>query len=167
MGRHTPTAAGTSFADMLEARIGAGPFRAQAQTAPPRPPRDEVAGPTWDWISTAALDASRQADLGAARRYVGGEAAATPDPTPASPRPDALHGLDPAQRRAMRFFHDLGEIDLHAGSDARALKRAYRRLARRLHPDAAASALGAVRPDAGTFIELRRNYELLSDRLAA
>ncbi len=167
MGRNAATAAGNCFAEMLEQRIGDGAPRPSHETR--RPPLDEAAGPTWDWLSTAALDASRWADLGAASLYEGAAAdpGRTSPPVDPAPRPDAFAGLTHAQRAAMGFFHDLGEVQLHPGSNARALKGAYRRLARRLHPDVGASAVGAIRPDTGAFIELRRNYEVLSGRLAA
>ena len=167
MRRNAATAAGTCFAEMLQQRIGDGAPRPARQAR--QAPLDEAAGPTWDWLSAAALDASRWADLGAAARYEGATAASgrTSPPVDPAPQPDAFAGLTHAQRAAMGFFHDLGEVQLHAGSNARALKGAYRRLARRLHPDVGAAAVGAIRPDTRAFIELRRNYEVLSSRLAA
>lgn len=157
----------TSFASMLEDRIADGPVR---RAAPRRKRTDHVGRPTWDWLSAAALDERGVGALGGAARYAGDRGAAGIGIDPARGRRehrDPLAGLDPHQRRAMTFFHDLGEANLHAGSTVDEIKGAYRRLARRLHPDAGPTASGAVLPSEQSFIRLHRHYRTLTERLAA
>ncbi len=152
-----------SFASMLEDRIAARPSRREE---PRRRRTDDVGRPTWDWLGTAALGCERRSDLGGAARYMGCSDAAEGARQAERPR-DPLAGLDRGQRRAMTFFHDLGEVGLHAGSSVDEIKGAYRRLAGRLHPDAGPRATGAVLPSERSFIELHRHYQTLTERLAA
>lgn len=157
----------TSFASMLEDRIAAGPARREA---PERKRTDHVGRPTWDWLSASAVDEGGVGALGGAARYSAGQGPTRIADDPARGRcqhRDPLAGLGPHQRRAMTFFHDLGEANLHAGSTVDEIKGAYRRLARRLHPDAGPSIRGAVLPSDQSFIQLHRHYRTLTERLAA
>ncbi len=162
------SSADSPFARMLEDRIARGAGRSER---PGRDSRtDDVGRPTWDWLNAAAPDAGAWVDPAGAARYAGSVDARGPRSRVGSEgrrRRDPLAGLDPAGCLAMGFFHDLGEDDLHAGSSDTELKRAYRRLARRLHPDAGPNAHGAVRPSSRSFIELHRHYQTLAARLAA
>lgn len=63
--------------------------------------------------------------------------------------------LSETERRAVETLVRLGAIELNGGLNLEMLKKAHRRLAKRLHPDAGAHA------PAGAFLELQRAYETL------
>ena len=61
----------------------------------------------------------------------------------------------------MRFFRHRGETWLRDDATADEVKRAYRALARRLHPDAFAHR-GDAAAGAHAFIQLHRHYDVLA-----
>jgi len=145
-----------SFADLLSESIERDRAARARRTSRRRAVPSDCAEPAWTWLW------SRAADL-----------PGVDDPRRASQRngslggvwPDAEHGrshprrrLTPEQRDSMRFFRRLGETWLSDDPTADEVKRAYRHLARRLHPDAAAHRPGA---GAHAFIQLRRHYDVL------
>src|SRR3970040_847046 len=58
-------------------------------------------------------------------------------------------------REGMRDYYDVLGVSRDAGADE--IKRAYRQLARRYHPDISGDERG------GTFLEVSRAYEVLRD----
>ena len=77
---------------------------------------------------------------------------------PAGPRPvPTPHTLTPDQQRAYEFFNSVAVLGatLSPAFSRRDLKKAFRQLALRLHPD---MNKGAVAP----FLDLKNSYELLN-----
>ena len=74
---------------------------------------------------------------------------------PSRPKPPPLpHSLDEAQTLAAALFADHGAT-LSPAFTQKELKKAFRTLALKLHPDTNKGATG------GAFIELKKNYETL------
>ena len=86
----------------------------------------------------------------------------TPKPIPLASEPRiALEKLASEEKEAAQLMIRLGAHELSEGLSNTILKKAYRRLAKRLHPD-----MGTSVP-MGSFIELQRAYEKLKRALTA
>jgi hypothetical protein len=108
--------------------------------------------PTFAWVAPAASPA---ADL---RFRSIAAPAATPVPSP-EPRP--LRALAPREQRALRQMIALG-ADLRPDFDAVELRRAFRILARRYHPDRHPDGTDEVKAGLSrTFAELAENHRCL------
>ena len=152
-----------TFADFLDAAIRHGRPSEAARARPRRPDRSP-GGWAWMWGTASDLGfvhprraSQRNGTLGTGGWGPESRRRETPPPRPRKPR----RRLTPAQKRSLGFFQQMGEGSLHADLSHAELKAAYRRLARRLHPDMAAHGTGA-RAGQRAFIELREHYAVLT-----
>ena len=144
---------GRSFADVLDATV-AGEMR---QVPPPRAPppacsrTEPLTGAAYPWWPGAARFARADAGTGTPR----------PRPMPL-PTPRVSRTLTPPQRAALDALRQAGACELSGGCSEADLKRAFRRLARRLHPDAHPWADGSAASElAAAFGRVREAYETL------
>jgi len=146
-----------SFADRLQQTIERDRARRARRSAPRRPHGSSE--PAWSWLWSCAADLPGFADPRRASQRNGtfGDVWPDTDDGPSRPGPRPRRRLTNEQRVAMRFFRQRGEIWLGDDATADEVKRAYRALARRLHPDAAHPGAGA-----SAFIQLRHHYDVLA-----
>lgn len=89
----------------------------------------------------------------------------TRQPTKAAPTKQetliSLEKLPMKAKQATETLIDLGGTELAEGISKTLLKKVYRRLAKRLHPDA------GMNVPAGSFLELKRAYEIVQRALPA
>jgi hypothetical protein len=147
-----------SFSEILEARL-------ERDRQPPTASRpglwDDVAASAWLHATAADLGEEGFVDPARASQRNGtlGDPWGWCPPDP----PRSRRRLDPAQRRSLAFFRELGERQLDSRATSTEVRSAYHRLALKLHPDRAAISAGSggMAPGREAFLALRRHYDVL------
>ena len=150
-----------SFADLLQQTIERDRAGDAGRASHRRTPPPDPGEPAWTWLWSRAADLPGFEDPRRASQRNGtfGGVWPAPDAEQPPPGPRPRRRLTPEQRDSMRFFRHLGETWLRDDATADEVKRAYRALARRLHPDAAAQHPVAT---PHSFVQLRRHYDVLA-----
>lgn len=137
---------------MLDEALARSAQERAHETAPPT-----ASASSWAWRSEPPLGSAflfSRPLTSAAPRWIGGEA--TPPRRPA-------HAFTDVQRLAFARFVLLG-ADLAADFTAEDLRREYRRLARRYHPDGHAHSAPLERAQlARSFVEAAEDYRCLRE----
>ncbi|MGE3841745.1 MAG: J domain-containing protein [Vicinamibacterales bacterium] len=159
-----------AFSDVLDAKLHAAGFEAVGKSHTPfestswsaRPAVTQPLTPSAFEVDSAARIAYR---FGASAFHAD-RGATTGDARPTRPSPprQPLRFDTPAQRAALATLRSLGATDLGPGSDVRDLKRAFRALARQLHPDSLVNVPDTRRVrHAALFAEAAQAYRVLTE----
>lgn len=109
----------------------------------------------------AALRYKSQVRIPSETTEIPSEKVATPTPPPVVEALIPLEKLDKDSRVMVGILLDLGAADLAAGVSLTRVKKAYRRLAKKFHPDRMTSGSSPEK-----FFRLQKAYDYLCDSLA-